>query len=155
MFSKKSRSIIEPVPPLSERIFRSLSYLLLSCGAVWAVFGKLPQSLSTVTDPWQIVAFAFFLFLSIIASVATLRGRFYVEYGILPFSVAALLIYEIGMIFIVVSGDNEGSGLAMFLIAALICKYVSRFMSLHQLVFRSVRLRRLKDNLENSLEDHV
>lgn len=148
MRSQRHQLKIDPPLPLWERIFRALAYLSFTGGAVWTIFGQLPKSLIEVTEPWQIIAFSIFLGLSLIASVATLRGRYYTEYAVLPLVIGAIAIYEAGMIFIVASGDGAGSGLAMFIVFGLICCLLGRYVSLHALVTAPSKLEKIKEQIE-------
>lgn len=138
---------IEPTPPLWERIFRSLTYLLFFGGAVYAVLGELPRSLSNITAPWQIGFLAAFLSLSIFASWAALKGRFFTEYAVLPWVIGSIGAYELAIIYTVVTGTNPGSGLSLFIMGGLITAMCSRMASLHQLVTAPRKMERLKADI--------
>lgn len=135
---------IDPTPPLSERIFRSLGYFLFFGASVWAVVGELPRSLANITDPWQIGFLAAFLSLSIFASWSTFRGRFYTEYAVLPWIIGSIGIYELAVIYTVATGTNPGSGLSLFIMGGLIACLCSRMASLHQLVTAPRKMEKLK-----------
>lgn len=148
MIKRKHKHLLEGIPPFTERLARAMAYLFFTGGAIWAVTGELPRSLDNITQPWQLSVFSLFLGFSIIASVASLRGRYKTEYAVLPWSIGAIAIYETGLIYTVASGDNYGSGLATFIIAGLIMHMLARFINLHQLVTGPQRLDQIKAEIE-------
>lgn len=125
---------IAPIPPVRERAARTVSYLLIFSAGIWGLFGTLPQSLADATNTWHLAVWFMFMSTSIVAAVSSLLGRYLWEFAILPFLIGGAAIYSLAMLAVVITGENPGSGIGLFLVTALAAKLLGRFFSLSQLV---------------------
>ena len=122
------------VPPVGERIARSVGHFGFFIGALWSLFGPMPRSVEWSASGTQLVFLAVFMSTGLIGAWAALRGRYMIEYCALPFMGAASLIYAASMFNIVRSGENPASGFALILVCVLFCYQTSRWASLNQLM---------------------
>ena len=122
------------VPPVGEKLARSVGHFGFFIGALWALFGPMPRSVEGSANGTQLVILAVFMSTGLIGAWAALRGRYLVEYCALPFMGAASLIYAVSMFSIVRSGENPPSGFALILVCVLFCYQTSRWLSLNQLM---------------------
>ena len=136
MGTSSSRRVerIAPTPPRRERAARTVSYLLIFAAGIWGLFGTLPQSLEGATHPWHLVVWFMFMSTSLVAAVSSLRGRYLGEFAVLPFLIGGAAMYALAMLSVVITGENPGSGIGLFLVTALAAKLLGRFFSLSQLV---------------------
>lgn len=142
---------IGPVPPKRERVARTVGHLFLLSAGAWGVFGTLPQSLDAVTHPWHLAIWALFMSTSLVAAVSSVCGKYLWEFAALPFMFGGCLIYIVAMFSVVVTGENPGSGIGLFMVSALASYLVARFFSLSQLVRNPLvlwRARALRKRLE-------
>lgn len=123
-----------PVPPLTERLALATGHFLFFFSGVWAVVGVLPSSLVFAADPVQMVVWVAFMFTGIVASYATARGNYLLEYAVLPFMGGGAVIYGAAMFWVVVTGASPGSGLALFLVSSLTCYIIARWVSINRLL---------------------
>ena len=122
------------VPPVGERLARSVGHFGFFIGALWSLFGPMPRSVEGSASATQLVILAVFMSTGLIGAWAALRGRYMVEYCALPFMGAASLIYAVSMFSIVRSGENPASGFALILVCVLFCYQTGRWLSLNQLM---------------------
>ena len=122
------------VPPVGERLARSVGHFGFFVGGLWALFGPMPKSVEGSANGAQLVILAVFMSTGLIGAWAALRGRYMVEYCALPFMGAASLIYSVSMYNIVRSGENPASGFALILVCVLFCYQTARWASLNQLM---------------------
>ena len=122
------------IPPVGERIARSVGHFGFFIGALWSLFGPMPRSVEWSASGTQLVFLAVFMSTGLIGAWAALRGRYMIEYCALPFMGAASLIYAASMFNIVRSGENPASGFALILVCVLFCYQTARWMSLNQLM---------------------
>ena len=122
------------VPPVGERLARSVGHFGFFVGGLWALLGPMPKSVEGAANATQLVVLAVFMSTGLIGAWAALRGRYMIEYCALPFMGAASLIYSVSMYNIVRSGENPASGFALILVCVLFCYQTSRWMSLNQLM---------------------
>ena len=122
------------VPPMGERLTRSVGHFGFFVGALWALFGPMPKSVEGSANATQLVILAVFMSTGLIGAWAALRGRYMIEYCALPFMGAASLIYSVSMYNIVRSGENPASGFALILVCVLFCYQTGRWLSLNQLM---------------------
>lgn len=151
--SDKSHVQAEPVPSRFERILRGTGHIGLTCGAVYGAFGQLPKSLLFSADPVQLVIWITFLATGVVAGVGAFRGRFLIEYAMLPFMAGGTLIYLAAMVWIVITGENLGSGLAAFFTLSLTSYIGARWVSLHQLLNGPKRWKKQLRKLKKSHPD--
>ena len=136
MGTSSSRRVerIAPTPPRRERAARTVSYLLIFAAGIWGLFGTLPQSLEVATHPWHLVVWFMFMSTSLVAAVSSLLGKYLGEFAVLPFLIGGAAMYSLAMLSVVITGENPGSGIGLFLVTALAAKLLGRFFSLSQLV---------------------
>ena len=134
---------IAPVPSRRERISRTVSYLLIFSAGIYGAFGTLPQSLEAATHAWHLAVWVAFMSTSLIAAVSSGLGRYLWEFAVLPFIIGGASIYALAMLSVVVTGENPGSGIGLFLVTALATKLLARFFSLSQLVINPLDLLRV------------
>ena len=122
------------VPPIGERIARSVGHFGFFVGALWSFFGPMPKSIEGAANGTQLVFLAVFMSTGLIGAWAAFKGRYMIEYCALPFMGAASLIYAVSMYNIVLTGENPPSGFALILVCVLFCYQTSRWASLNQLM---------------------
>lgn len=122
------------VPPIGERITRSVGHFGFFVGALWSLFGPMPKSVEWSVNGTQLVFLAVFMSTGLIGAWAALKGRYMIEYCALPFMGAASLIYAVAMYNVVRSGENPASGFALILVCVLFCYQAARWASLNQLM---------------------
>ena len=122
------------VPPVGERLARSVGHFGFFVGALWSLFGPMPKSVEWSASATQLVFLAVFMSTGLIGAWAALRGRYMIEYCALPFMGAASLIYAVSMYNIVRSGENPASGFALILVCVLFLYQTARWASLNQLM---------------------
>ena len=122
------------VPPIGERITRSVGHFGFFVGALWSLLGPMPKSIEWSVNGTQLVFLAVFMSTGLIGAWAALKGRYMIEYCALPFMGAASLIYAVAMFNIVRSGENPASGFALILVCVLFCYQAARWASLNQLM---------------------
>ena len=127
-------------PPIGERIARGIGHLMFLFGGAWGVFVALPRSVSIAADPVQLAVWCMFMAAGVVAAFAAWQGLYLVEYSAIPAMLAGVAIYVASIINIVVTGDNPGSGLAMFLMIALASYLIARWVSLNQLLDGPLKL---------------
>lgn len=131
------------VPPFWERFWRGVNYLLLLGAVIYSVVGELPNSLKFAADPFQLTVWALLGSTGAFAAWAAFRGRYKLEYAVLPFLIGFTLIYLIALAWVVITGENPGSGLALFFMGAFGSSQLARWASLYQLLYGP--LRQLRD----------
>ena len=122
------------VPPVGERVARSVGHFGFFVGALWSFFGPMPKSIEGAANGTQLVFLAVFMSTGLIGAWAAFKGRYMIEYCALPFMGAASLIYAVSMYNIVLTGENPPSGFALILVCVLFCYQTSRWASLNQLM---------------------
>lgn len=127
-------------PPLAERIARGIGHLMFLFGGAWGVFVALPTSVSIAADPVQLAVWGVFMAAGVVAAFAAWQGLYLVEYSAIPAMLAGVVIYIAAIMNIVITGDNPGSGLAMFLMVALASYLIARWISLNQLLDGPLKL---------------
>lgn len=130
----------QPVPSLGERISRAIGHAGLMIGGVYGAVGTLPKSLLFAAEPIQLMVWAAFLCTGIIAAFAALIGKFLIEYAMLPFMTGGVLVYWAAVGWVVITGENLGSGVAFGLTGSLSSYLIARWFSLNQLVRGPARL---------------
>lgn len=129
-----------PVPSLGERVSRCIGHGGLVIAGIYGAVGTLPKSLLFAAEPVQLMVWSMFLCTGLIAAVATLRGAFLVEYAMLPFMTGGVLVYWAAIGWVVITGENLGSGVAWGLMTSLSAYLCARMFSLNQLVRGPARL---------------
>ena len=122
------------VPPIGERVARSVGHFGFFVGALWSFFGPMPKSIEGAANGTQLVFLAVFMSTGLIGAWAAFKGRYMIEYCALPFMGAASLIYAVSMYNIVLTGENPPSGFALILVCVLFCYQTARWASLNQLM---------------------
>ena len=122
------------VPPIGERIARSVGHFGFFVGALWSLLGPMPKSVEGSVSGTQLVFLAVFMSTGLIGAWAAFKGRYMIEYCALPFMGAASLIYAVSMYNIVLTGENPPSGFALILVCVLFCYQTARWASLNQLM---------------------
>ena len=122
------------VPPFWERFWRGNAYLLLLGAAIYAAFGELPKSLLFAADPFQLSLWTLLGSTGLFAAWAAWKGRYKLEYAVLPFLIGFNGVYIIALLAVVVTGENPGSGLALFFMCSFACAQLARWSSLNQLL---------------------
>jgi hypothetical protein len=127
-------------PPLAERVARGVGHLMFLVGAVWGVGVDLPTSVAIAADPAQLSIWGVFMGSGAVAAFAAWRGLYLIEYAVIPAMLAGVLIYVAAIANVVVTGENPGSGLALFLMIALASYLSARWFSLNQLLDGPLKL---------------
>lgn len=127
------------VPPFWERFWRGIAYAFIFGAAIYATFGALPQSVLFTADPVQLTLWAILGSTSPFASWAAWKGRYKLEYALLPFLIGFIGVYIIALFTVVVTGENPGSGLALFFMCGFACALLDRWSALNQLLDGPVR----------------
>lgn len=127
-------------PPLAERIFRGIGHLMFLFGGTWGVFISLPKSVAIAADPVQLAIWGVFMGSGVVAAFAAWRGLYLIEYATIPAMAAGTLIYVAAITNVVATGENPGSGLALFLMIALFSYLTARWFSLNQLLDGPLKL---------------
>lgn len=127
-------------PPRSESIARSMGHLGLPAAAIWGSLGYLPKSVIIATDPFQLTVWVIFMAMGLVAAFACWRGHYLLEYSVLPFMTAGVLIYLVALVNIVGTRENPNSGVPMFLMFALSSYITARWFSLNQLLDGPLKL---------------
>lgn len=127
-------------PPLAERLFRGVGHLMFLAGASWGIAVDLPSSVAIAADPVQLAIWGVFMGSGAVAAVAAWRGMYLIEYAVIPAMLAGVLIYVAAIVNVVVTGENPGSGLALFLMIALASYLTARWFSLNQLLDGPLKL---------------
>lgn len=122
------------VPAWTETVARALGHLAFLSGGLYTLFAPLPKSLRFAAEPVQLIIWVVFMSTAVFAAYAALRGKYLVEYAVLPFMVGGALIYDVAMWAVVLTGENPGSGLAACLTLSLIFGLSARWLSLNQLL---------------------
>lgn len=95
-------------------------------GGVYGAVGTLPKSLLFAAEPIQLMVWAAFLCTGIIAAFAALIGKFLIEYAMLPFMTGGVLVYWAAVGWVVITGENLGSGVAFGLVGSLSSYLIAR-----------------------------
>lgn len=127
-------------PPLAERIARGIGHLMFLAGATWGIAIGLPVSVAIAADPLQLAIWGVFMGTGAVAAFAAWRGLYLIEYAAIPAMLAGVAIYIAAIMNIVISGENLGSGLAMFLMISLFSYLTARWFSLNQLLDGPLKL---------------
>lgn len=127
-------------PPRGESIARGIGHLMFMGGAIWGAFGQLPESVLESAHPMQLTIWAVFMSAGLVAAIACWVGAYLLEYAVIPFMVAGILIYIAAITTVVVTGANPGSGLALFLMISLASYLTARWLSLNQLLDGPLKL---------------
>lgn len=142
------------VPPIWERFWRGNGHLLLLVAALYSAFGILPNSLLFTADSIQLGLWTLLGSTGLFGAWAAWRGRYKLEYAVLPFMFGSTVIYIIALAYVVFTGENPGSGLALIYMSSLGCYQLARWSSLNQLLYGPLRqfldgpLRRLRSRRE-------
>lgn len=118
------------VPPTkTESVFRSLGYFLLGCAGVWILIHPpiIDGYLGLLTYAWGSSLIAAF-----IASVASYKRRYRIEYMALPLTIIGVMIYAFTIWVIVPEFPHRGPQALM--LTAIFCTLVVRITTLHRLV---------------------
>ncbi|VEW13576.1 Uncharacterised protein [Brevibacterium casei] len=122
------------VPPFWERFWRAIGHLQFLGGAIYSSVGTLPKSMLIAADEMQLTLWALCGATGLFGAWAAFRGRYKLEYAVLPFMGGSTLIYIIALLAVVLTDENPGSGLALFYMTSLGCYQAARWCSLNQLL---------------------
>lgn len=127
-------------PSWGERITRSIGHFGFFVAAIWSLVGVMPKSVEWAVNGAQLVILAVFMSSGLLGALAALKGRYLVEYCTIPFMFAGSVIYAVSMANVVFTGASPGSGFALILVCVLACYQASRWLSLNQLIYGTLKL---------------